>query len=148
MASYMSRDLVKALEVTKFYPRENNSTSHRKYTNDVIGCSVTISQHKPNTPIPAGTAEEGVLDYVIFAARLGNINIASDRYGLADNVKKYIIKRHAEIKKNPINLIPQIIRKQENIETPEQANECLKKYLAIWKKAQEIQKSSSGKEME
>ena len=118
MAKYKFKDIERALNATNFFEVKNNGGSHQVYKNDVLGLSQPVPKHSSDE-VKSGTAES-ILDYVILAARIQNINIVNDRYKLTDDEKKYIIKRHIEIKENIISLIPADIRKQRHIETFEE----------------------------
>ena len=115
MAKYKYDDIIRALNTANYFAVNNNGGSHQVYKNNTLGLSQPVPKHS-SAEVKSGTAES-ILDYVILAARIQNINIVRDRYKLTDDIKKYIIKRHAEIKNNIIALIPADIRKQQHIET-------------------------------
>jgi predicted RNA binding protein YcfA (HicA-like mRNA interferase family) len=115
MANYKFKDIVKALNAANFFEVNNNGGSHQVYKNFELGLSQPVPRHAGDN-IATGTAES-ILDWVVLAARIQNINIVRDKYKLSDEAKSYIIKRHAEIKANPISLIPADVRKQRHIDT-------------------------------
>ena len=123
MANYKFKDIERALNYTNFYEVKNNAGSHQVYKNFEIGLSQPVPKHAKDE-VKSGTAES-ILDYVILAARIQNINIAGYKYNISDNVREYIVKRHAEIKKNKLALIPADIRKQRHIETLEEGQAYL-----------------------
>lgn len=123
MAKYKFKDIERALNATNFFEVKNNGGSHQVYKNNVLGLSQPIPKHSSDE-VKSGTAES-ILDYVILAARIQNINIVHDRYKLTDDEKNYIIKRHAEIKNNIVALIPADIRKQQHIETFEEGQKYI-----------------------
>ena len=128
------KDIERALYAVGFKSVNNNGGSHQKYKDEALGSSQPIPEH-PGDIVASGTAKN-ILDWVIFTARVKNINICHDRYKLPKYIKDYIIKRHAEIKENIVSLIPEDPRKQFHIETTEEANAYYKKARKQWAAAQ------------
>lgn len=136
MAKYKYKDIVRALNSANFFEVNNNAGSHQGYKNFDLGLSQPLPRHCGDV-VEVGTAES-ILDWVILASRIQNINIVNDRYKLSEDCKKYIIKRHAEIKKNKLSLIPPDVRKQMHIDTMEDGQKYLdnlyEKHKALIKK--------------
>lgn len=119
MATYKFRDVEKALLVCGFEHQKNNGGSHQAYVHKATGILQTIPKHASDQIAP-GTAES-ILDFAIMQARIFNINICNNKYGLSKNVIDYAKKRHALIKQNFVYIIPEKTRITRNITTVEEA---------------------------
>ena len=127
MASYTYKEIERALLAAGFKEIKNNGGSHQMFVHEATGFPQTLPKHS-NGQVASGTAES-ILDYAVVAARISNINIASDRYKLGKNVVDYIKKRHIKAKENSLNWIPDKVRTQSGIETPKQAKEFLQEKI-------------------
>ena len=131
MAKYKYTDLERALVACHYYQVNNNGGSHQKYVQSGTGLMQPMPKHS-NGIVAPGTAES-ILDWVILGARILNINIVSDKYKLTDDIKNYVIKRHAEIGKNLASLIPSSVKKELKIETEAEVKAYVKKLLQMGK---------------
>ena len=127
MASYTYKEIERALLASGFKEIKNNGGSHQMFVHEKTGFPQTVPKHS-NGQVAPGTAES-ILDYAVLAARISNINIASDKYKLSKNVVDYIKKRHIKAKETPLNWIPDKVRIQNGIETKEEAKEFLQEKI-------------------
>ncbi len=128
MAAYKYKDIERALLVCGFEPVKNNNGSHQLYVDKSTGFAQPLPKHS-NGVIAPGTAES-ILEYAVMVARIKNINICNDRYKLSDDVKNYIKKQHAKIKKSLMFLIPDAIKKQQGINTIENVKQFVKVFFS------------------
>lgn len=127
MATYKYKDVERALLVCGFKPQKNNNGSHQIYVDEKTGFAQPLPKHS-NGVIAPGTAES-ILNYAVMVARIKDINIANDRYKLSRNVIAYIIKQHSKIKENIMNLVPEPIRIQRGLKTPDDVLKFLKEFI-------------------
>ena len=127
MATYKYKDVERALLVCGFKPQKNTNGSHQIYVDEKTGFAQPLPKHS-NGVIAPGTAES-ILNYAVMVARIKDINIANDRYKLSRNVIAYIIKQHSKIKENIMNLVPEPIRIQRGLKTPDDVLKFLKEFI-------------------
>ena len=143
MAEFKYSDVEKALVLTGFKFVNSNAGSHQKFKMDELGFSQPMPLHAGDKISP-GVAKS-VLDWVILVARITSNNIAAKSSKLAPYIKEYIIRRHEEIKKNPVALIPDEIRKQFHIETKQAAQKYLDDNITRWQKIERAKNPTKTK---
>lgn len=117
MAKYTYDDIVAALKFAEFEEEKNNGGSHQKFINPTTGIAVSVPKHS-NGVVAPGTAE-AILDVAVLCSRICDRNIGSYQSNLSKEVVDYVRKQHQKIKKDFIQLVPPLIRKQNNLETKE-----------------------------
>lgn len=132
MASYTYKDIEKALLACGFVQEKNNNGSHQMYVHEKTGFRQPIPKHS-NGMVSTGTAES-ILSYAVMVARICNINIASDRYKLNDNVIEYIKNQHKKIKDSIMNLVPDKVKIQLQLKDENEVRKFLNDKIKIMKK--------------
>jgi len=116
-------DIEKPVLLAGFTQIKNNGGSHQVYRQEKTGLMVTLPKHASGISIGVG---ESVLEVVVLAARILNINIGAKYNKLDNNVYEFILAHHSKCKENPLFLIPEEIRMIFKIDTVED----VKKYLS------------------
>lgn len=138
MASYTYKEITSALLASGFVEEKNNNGSHQIFVHPKTGLAQPVPKHS-NGMVASGTAE-AILDYAVLSARVCNINIASDRYKLSNNVIEYIKKQHQKIKSDFKQIIPPMVRKQCGLESEKDVVDYVKNLTFIARKQQENKK--------
>ena len=131
MATYTYKEVTNALMACGFEEQKNNHGSHQEFLNPKTGFSVPVPKHS-NGMVATGTAES-ILTYAVMQARLSNINIASNKYKLSQNVIEFIKKQHIKIKEDIRFLIPPMVRVHNKLETKEDVLNFIKEKSKIIK---------------
>ena len=117
MATYTYKEIRNALLAAGFEEQKNNNGSHQMFVNPKTGFAQPVPKHS-NGMVATGTAES-ILEYVVMSAYITKTNIASDRYKLSNNVIEFIKKQHAKMKENKLMLIPDAVRRQNGLKSPD-----------------------------